>query len=106
MKIQKEKRVYSRLDFDSCEANSLCVFFSMSFTGVKSLALALGNNQGNYRENLDTSEEDVNEAMSRRKPMLKCACDLRYCNQNFCMTDGVCFASARRKTKQIGKIQT
>ena len=75
----------------------------MSFTGVKSLALALGNNQGNYRENLDTSQEDVKEAMSRRKPMLKCACDLRYCNQNFCMTEGVCFASARRKTKRIGK---
>ena len=75
----------------------------MSFTGVKSLALALGNNQGNYRENLDTSQEDVKEAMSRRKPMLKCACDLRYCNQNFCMTEGVCFASARRKTKRRGK---
>ena len=75
----------------------------MSFTGVKSLALALGNNQGNYRENLDTSQEDVKEAMSRRKPLLKCACDLRYCNQNFCMTEGVCFASARRKTKQKGK---
>lgn len=74
----------------------------MSFTGVKSLALALGNNQGNYRENLDTSQEDVKEAMSRRKPMLKCACDLRYCNQNFCMTEGVCFASARRKTKRRG----
>ena len=75
----------------------------MSTTGVQSLALALAESPENYRGNFESRQGVQEQAMARRKPLLKCACDLRYCNQNFCMTEGVCFASARRKTKQKGK---
>ena len=75
----------------------------MSTTGVQSLALALAENPETFRGNLGTRQEGQELAMARRKPLLKCACDLRYCKQNFCMTEGVCFASARRKHRKKGK---
>ena len=78
-------------------------FFSMSTTGVQSLALALAENPETFQEKPGNRRKGKEVAMARRKPLLKCACDLRYCKQNFCMTEGVCFASARRKHRKKGK---
>ena len=74
----------------------------MSGAGVQSLALALANNPNNYPEDGQNSRKGQKQNMGRRKPLLKCSCDLRYCNQNYCMTEGVCFASARRKHRKKG----
>ena len=65
------------------------------------LALALANN-------LETSDNSRTrhggQSMKLRRPLLRCACDRRYCNQDFCMTEGVCFASVKRKRrKRLGE---
>jgi len=37
-------------------------------------------------------------ANGQSSPLLKCACDPRYCSSRTCLTDGVCFASLKRSS--------
>ena len=94
------QRSNPRSNIDNYLANKLCAI--MSGTGVQSLALALANSPENNPESGQNSPEYRKPKMRRRKPLLRCSCDRRYCNQNFCMTEGVCFASARRKHRKEG----
>ena len=72
--------------------------FSMSGGASHGSALATADLES-YSNIVKGKHDDQLQQTKAKKLPLKCSCDKRYCNQEYCMTDGVCFASKKRSVR-------